>query len=253
MVLLYLCARNPRNTTHQRLDKPLIDLIIPAYNEESSIGLVLADMPWQVVREVVVCNNASTDRTADVAREGGATVVDQPRPGYGSACLAGMAYIAAKPKEEQPDIVVFLDGDYSDHPEELPLLIDPILKQQMDLVIGSRALGTRESGAMQPQQLFGNWLATSLIRLFYNYHFTDLGPFRAIRWRKLLDLDMQDPDFGWTVEMQVKAAKQKLKCTEVPVTYRRRVGVSKVSGTIRGTILAGYKILWTIFKLLWRA
>lgn len=235
------------------MDKPLIDVIIPAYNEESSIGLVLADIPGEWVREVIVCNNASTDRTAEVAREGGATVVDQPRPGYGSACLAGMAHILAKAPEDQPDIVVFLDGDYSDHPEELPLLVVPIMEEGMDLVIGSRSQGEMENGAMQPQQIFGNWLATNLIRLFYNYHFTDLGPFRAIRWRKLLDLEMQDPDFGWTVEMQVKAAKQKLKCTEIPVTYRRRVGVSKVSGTIRGTILAGHKILWTIFKLLWRS
>lgn len=235
------------------MSKPLIDLIIPAYNEESSIGLVLADMPNEWVREVIVCNNASTDRTAEVAKEHGATVVDEPRPGYGSACLAGMAYIQSKGEDEQPDIVVFLDGDYSDHPEELPLLIAPILEKEMDMVIGSRALGQMESGAMQPQQIFGNWLATNLIRLFYNYHFTDLGPFRAIRWQKLLDLEMKDPDFGWTVEMQVKAAKQKYKCTEVPVTYRRRVGVSKVSGTIRGTIMAGYKILWTIFKLLLRA
>lgn len=232
------------------MDQPIIDLIIPAFNEETSIGLVLADIPAAGVREVIVCNNGSTDRTAEVARAGGATVVDEPRPGYGSACLAGIAHIEAKAPEDQPDIVVFLDGDYSDHPEELPLLVAPILENGMDLVIGSRAQGKRENGAMQPQQIFGNWLATNLIRLFYNYHFTDLGPFRAIRWRKLQDLDMQDPDFGWTVEMQVKAAKQKMKCTEIPVTYRRRVGVSKVSGTIRGTILAGHKILWTIFKLL---
>jgi glycosyltransferase involved in cell wall biosynthesis len=231
------------------LKKPLIDLIIPAYNEAASIGLVVGDVPSDWVREIVVCNNASTDRTAEVAKAAGATVVDQPHPGYGSACLAGIAYLRAKPLEEQPDIVVFLDGDYSDHPEELPLLIRPILEDNMDLVIGSRATGERENGAMQPQQIFGNWLATSMIRWFYNYHFTDLGPFRAIRWDKLQQLAMQDPDFGWTVEMQVKAAKQKMKCTEVPVTYRRRVGVSKVSGTVRGTIMAGYKILWTIFKL----
>lgn len=232
------------------MSKPVIDLIIPAYNEEASIGLVVADIPRDWVRDIIVCNNASTDKTAEVAAAGGATVVDQPRPGYGSACLAGMAHIAAKKPSEQPDIVVFLDGDYSDHPEELPLLIKPILEAEMDMVIGSRATGAMESGAMQPQQIFGNWLATNLIRLFYNYHFTDLGPFRAIRWDKLQALDMQDPDFGWTVEMQVKAAKKKLRCTEISVTYRRRVGVSKVSGTIRGTIMAGYKILWTIFKLL---
>ena len=232
------------------MSKPVIDLIIPAYNEEASIGLVVADIPRDWVRDIIVCNNASTDKTAAVAAAGGAIVVDQPRPGYGSACLAGMAHISAKSPSEQPDIVVFLDGDYSDHPEELPLLIKPILDEEMDMVIGSRATGTMESGAMQPQQIFGNWLATNLIRLFYNYHFTDLGPFRAIRWDKLQALEMQDPDFGWTVEMQVKAAKMKLRCTEVSVTYRRRVGVSKVSGTIRGTIMAGYKILWTIFKLL---
>lgn len=231
------------------MSKPLIDLIIPAYNEESSIGLVLADIPWDLVREVIVCNNASTDQTAAVAKAGGATVVDQPRPGYGSACLAGMAHIQAKSPAEQPDIVVFLDGDYSDHPEELPLLLKPIIEEGKDLVIGSRALGDMENGAMQPQQIFGNWLATNLIRLFYNYQFTDLGPFRAIRWDKLQALEMEDPDFGWTVEMQVKAAKAGMACVEIPVTYRRRVGVSKVSGTIRGTILAGHKILWTIFKL----
>lgn len=227
-----------------------IDVIIPAYNEEQSIPLVLGDIPEDWVREVIVCNNASTDTTAEVARAKGATVLDQPRKGYGSACLKGIEYLKNKPETEQPDIVVFLDGDYSDHPEELPVLVQPIIEADYDLVIGSRALGQLESGAMMPQQIFGNWLATSLIKLFYKYEFTDLGPFRAIKWEQLLAIDMRDPDFGWTVEMQVKAAKRGLKCTEVPVTYRRRVGVSKVSGTIRGTILAGYKILWTIFKLL---
>jgi glycosyltransferase involved in cell wall biosynthesis len=231
------------------LTKKKIDVIIPAYNEEASIPLVLGDIPKKWVREVIVCNNASTDFTAEVACAKGATVVDQPRKGYGSACLKGIEYLQNKPKTEQPDIVVFLDGDYSDHPEELPQLVKPIIEEGYDLVIGSRALGQLESGAMMPQQIFGNWLATTLIKVFYKYEFTDLGPFRAIKWEALLALDMQDPDFGWTVEMQVKAAKQGLKCTEIPVTYRRRVGVSKVSGTIRGTILAGYKILWTIFKL----
>lgn len=231
------------------MKRPVIDVIIPAYNEELSIGHVLADIPADWVREVIVCNNASTDRTAEVARSAGATVVDQPRKGYGSACLAGIAYLQAKPAAEQPEVVVFLDGDYSDHPEELPTLIAPMLEDSMDMVIGSRATGQRENGAMQPQQIFGNWLATNLIRLLYGYEFTDLGPFRAIRWESLLAMEMQDPDFGWTVEMQVKAAKHQLRCTEVPVTYRRRVGVSKVSGTIRGTVMAGYKILWTIFKL----
>jgi len=232
------------------LTKPIIDVIIPAYNEERSIGLVLADIPQDWVREVIVCNNASTDRTRAVAEEGGATVLDQPKMGYGSACLKGIAYLKEKPAAEQPDVVVFLDGDYSDHPEELPKLLQPIIEKDVDLVIGSRALGSMESGAMMPQQVFGNWLATNLIRLFYGYHFTDLGPFRAIKWQQLLAIRMEDPDFGWTVEMQVKAAKFKLKCEEIAVTYRRRVGVSKVSGTIRGAILAGHKILWTIFKLL---
>ena len=232
------------------MNKPVIDVIIPAYNEEQSIGHVLDDIPKEWVREILVCNNNSTDQTAEVARAHGATVLDQPQKGYGSACLRGIQYLKEKPVNEQPEIVVFLDGDYSDHPEELPLLIEPILSEDYDMVIGSRALGNMEKGAMLPQQVFGNWLATTLIRLFYNYQFTDLGPFRSIKWEKLLAIDMQDPDFGWTVEMQVKAAKYKLKSTEKAVTYRKRIGVSKVSGTIRGTILAGHKILWTIFKLL---
>lgn len=227
-----------------------IDVIIPAYNEEESIKLVLQDMPWDLVREVIVCNNNSTDRTAEVATEHGATVVHQPQKGYGSACLKGIEHITNKSASEQPDIVVFLDGDYSDYPQEMHQLIAPILHQDMDMVIGSRAIGDLEQGAMQPQQIFGNWLATNLIKLIYKYTFTDLGPFRAITWDKLQALKMEDPDFGWTVEMQVKAAKMKFKCTEIPVSYRRRVGISKVSGTIRGSVLAGHKILWTIFKLI---
>ena len=228
--------------------KVIVDVIIPAYNEESSIDKVVRDIPKDLVRDIIVCNNNSSDNTASIARAEGATVVDQPMPGYGNACLKGMAYVADK--DQLPDIIVFLDGDYSDHPEEMPKLIKPIVEDGVDLVIGSRALGNMENGAMMPQQIFGNWLATSLIRLFYKYEFTDLGPFRAIRYDKLMQINMQDRDFGWTVEMQVKAAKLGLKCTEVPMTYRRRIGVSKVSGTIRGTILAGHKILWTIFKLL---
>ena len=232
------------------MGKPIVDVIIPAYNEEQSIGMVLENIPREVVRDVLVCNNASTDNTAAVATAKGAIVLDQPQKGYGSACLKGIEFITAKAKEDQPDIIVFLDGDFSDHPEELPDLIAPIVEQNMDMVIGSRVLGDMERGAMMPQQIFGNWLATNLIRLFYNYNFTDLGPFRALKWSSLQQLEMADPDFGWTVEMQVKAAKQKMKCIEIPVSYRRRIGVSKVSGTIRGTILAGHKILWTIFKLL---
>ncbi len=226
----------------------IIDVVIPAYNEEASISLVLNDIPDTLVREVIVCNNASTDRTREVALQSGATVLDQPRKGYGSACLKGLEYIAQK--EVKPDIIVFLDADYSDHPEEMSEVVRPIVEENQDMVIGSRALGHMEEGAMMPQQIFGNWLATNLIKLIYKYHFTDLGPFRAIRYDRLCDLEMKDPDFGWTVEMQVKAAKKGLRCTEVPVSYRKRIGVSKVSGTIRGTVLAGHKILWTIFKLL---
>jgi len=231
------------------MPKPIIDVIIPAYNEEGSIGKVVADIPKELVRHILVCNNASTDNTKEVAQSNGATVVDQPLKGYGNACLKGIEFLKNLPSENQPDIVVFLDGDYSDHPEEMPKLVQPILENNMDMVIGSRAMGNKEKGSMTPQQVFGNWLATTLIRWFYGYKFTDLGPFRAITWEKLMLINMQDRDFGWTVEMQVKAAKKKLKCTEVPMTYRRRIGVSKVSGTIKGTIMAGYKILWTIFKL----
>lgn len=224
-----------------------VDVIIPAFNEEKSIGKVVKDIPeW--VRDIIVCNNASTDETSDVAKAAGATVVDQPSPGYGNACLKGMEYIDQK--DADPDIVVFIDGDYSDYPEQMGMLVRPIVKEGYDMVIGSRALGELQRGSMTPQQIFGNWLATNLIKLIYNYQFTDLGPFRAIRWDKLKEIGMKDKDYGWTVEMQVKAAKHKLKCTEVAVDYRKRIGVSKVSGTIKGTILAGHKILWTIFKLI---
>lgn len=224
-----------------------IDVIIPAFNEEQSIGKVVNDIPdW--VRNIIVCNNASTDQTGDVAKAAGATVVDQPQAGYGSACLKGIEYIMQA--NEDPDVVVFVDGDYSDYPEQMGSLVRPITEDGYDLVIGSRALGNLERGSMTPQQVFGNWLATNLIKMIYNYQFTDLGPFRAIRWEKLKAIEMKDRDYGWTVEMQVKAAKYKLKCTEVAVDYRKRIGVSKISGTIKGTLLAGHKILWTIFKLI---
>ncbi len=229
-------------------NRPKIDVIIPAFNEENAIGNVLKDIPSDWVREVIVCNNLSTDATVKVAQSQGATVVDAPIKGYGNACLFGLNYVAQK--KEKPDIIVFLDADYSDHPEQLPEVVAPIINDDYDLVIGSRALGNLEKGSMTPQQIFGNWLATNLIRLFYKYHFTDLGPFRAIKYDQLLALDMKDKTYGWTVEMQVKAAKQKMKCIEVPVHYRVRIGFSKVSGTIRGTIGAGQKILWTIFKYL---
>lgn len=225
----------------------VVDVIIPAFNEEKSIAKVVGDIPeW--VREVIVCNNASTDKTKDIASQAGATVVDQPVPGYGNACLKGIEHIESKSKS--PEVVVFLDGDYSDYPEQMVDLVRPIKEQNFDLVIGSRALGDLQQGSMTPQQIFGNWLATNLIKMIYSYQFTDLGPFRAISWASLKKLDMQDRDYGWTVEMQVKAAKYKMRCTEVAVDYRKRIGVSKVSGTIKGTILAGHKILWTIFKLI---
>jgi len=229
-------------------DKTIIDVIIPAYNEEESIQSVVNDIPKDYVRNILVCNNASTDHTGTRAAAAGAIVLDQPLPGYGNACLRGIAYL--EDLEIKPDIVVFLDGDYSDFPEELIDIARPIVEDGYDLVIGSRTTGDLEKGAMMPQQVFGNWLATTLIKMIYNYEFSDLGPFRAIKYDQLMAINMVDKNFGWTVEMQVKAAKQKLKCTEIPVKYRKRIGVSKVSGTIRGTFLAGHKILWTIFKLI---
>lgn len=230
--------------------RPRVHVVIPAYNEEASVGKVVRDIPKDWVEEVIVVNNASTDETERQAREAGATVLREARQGYGFACLKGLDYIAAKPEKEKPDIVVFIDADYSDFPEEMPSLIRPIAEGGYDLVIGSRALGDREQGSMLPQQVFGNWLATTLIKLLYKVEFTDLGPFRSIRYDKLVEIDMKDQTFGWTVEMQVKAAKLGLRCTEVPVQYRKRIGVSKVTGTIYGTVMASYKILWTIFKLL---
>ncbi|MBT3217932.1 MAG: glycosyltransferase family 2 protein [Proteobacteria bacterium] len=223
-------------------------VIIPAFNEQESIGSVVRDIPRDLVDEIVVVNNSSTDKTEEEAKREGATVLREPRRGYGSACLRGIAY--AKTKDPRPDIIVFIDGDYSDHPEQMPRLVAPIVDDAYDLVIGSRALGQRERGAMTPQQVFGNWLATTLIRRFYHVRFTDLGPFRAIRFDKLLALEMVDQTFGWTVEMQLKAAKQGLRCTEVAVDYRKRIGFSKISGTVGGTVRAGYKIIHTIFRYL---
>jgi glycosyltransferase involved in cell wall biosynthesis len=228
--------------------KTNIIAIIPAFNEEQAILKVLADLPGTLLSNVIVVNNKSTDKTAAMAALGGALVVDEPQQGYGYACLRGIKYIAETGL--LPDIIVFLDADYSDHPEELPLLIRPIIEDNADLVIGSRALGKRESGSMTVPQLFGNWLATRLIRMFYQVRYTDLGPFRAIRWESLQQMNMSDKTYGWTVEMQLKAAKYKLKIQEVPVSYRVRIGSSKISGTVKGTVLAGYKIITTIFKYL---
>jgi glycosyltransferase involved in cell wall biosynthesis len=220
-------------------------VIIPAFNEEKAIGQVIAAIPSGIVREIVVCNNNSTDNTALVARAAGAIVIDQKAKGYGHACLAGIRYISSK--LHQPDIVVFIDGDFSDYPQEMQTLITP-LQQGHDLVIGSRTIGKAIRGSMTFTQQFGNWLSTGLIRFLYGHRFTDLGPFRAIWWDKLLLLNMQDTTYGWTVEMQVKALKHHFACIEVPVSYRPRIGKSKISGTIKGSILAGHKIIWTILK-----
>jgi glycosyltransferase involved in cell wall biosynthesis len=223
-------------------------VIIPAFNEENGVGQVLQEISKELVTEIVVVNNASTDNTEKIALQNGATVLRESTPGYGRACLKGIDYLKNLPTP--PAIVIFLDADHSDYPEEIPELIKPILEDKADLVIGSRALGQKESGSMTPQQIFGNWLATRLLKILYKVTFTDLGPFRAIRFSSLLLLDMQDKTYGWTVEMQLKAAKAGLRCVEVPVRYRKRIGFSKISGTVKGTVLAGYKILSTIFKYL---
>ena len=228
--------------------KKVVKVIIPAFNEENGVGSVIREIPKDIVDEIVVVNNASTDETEKVARAAGATVLKEETKGYGRACLKGIDYVSQQ--EVKPNIIVFIDADYSDYPEELPNLIAPILNDGFDLVIGSRAMGQKQKGSMTPQQIFGNRLATSLLRLFYKVKFTDLGPFRAIKYESLIALNMQDKTYGWTVEMQLKAAKQKMKCVEVPVNYRQRIGFSKISGTIKGTIMAGYKIIWTIFKYL---
>ena len=227
---------------------PIIDVIIPAFNEEKSIGKVIGTIP-ALVRHVVVANNNSTDRTAEVATAAGAKVVFEPQKGYGKACLTAMDWV--KQREVQPDILVFLDGDYSDYPQELELLIAPITAGRADLVLGSRAMGEREAGSMTFPQVFGNELATTLMRWMYGARFSDLGPFRAIHWGKLLALGMVDQNFGWTIEMQIKAHQAGLRYQEVAVSYRKRIGVSKVSGSVKGVIGAGYKIIFTIFKY-WR-
>ncbi|MEL7058412.1 MAG: glycosyltransferase family 2 protein [Acidobacteriota bacterium] len=222
-----------------------IDVVLPALDEERSLPLVLGDLPRDRIRRIVVADNGSADRTAEVARELGAEVVPAARRGYGSACLAGLGHLR---DTGAPDIVVFLDADYSDHPDELGQVVAPILSGEADLVIGSRLLGRREPGALLPQARVGNVIACTLIRCLYGHRYTDLGPFRAIRWSALERLDMRDPDFGWTAEMQVKAVRLSLRVVEVPVSYRRRVGVSKITGTVRGSVLAGIKILTTVAR-----
>ena len=225
--------------------KPIIKVIIPAYNEQDSIANVINDIP-KIVDEVIVISNNSTDNTEINAKNAGATVLKEDQKGYGFACLKGMDYISKQ--KIKPEIIVFLDGDYSDYPEQLTEIVAPIINDDIDFVIGSRVKRLRENGSMTPQQVFGNWLATFLMKLFFGAKFTDLGPFRAIKYNKLLALKMQDKTYGWTVEMQLKALKQKLTYVEIPMKYRNRIGVSKVSGTVKGTIFAGIKILSWIFK-----
>ena len=223
----------------------IIKVIIPAYNEQDSIANVIKDIP-KIVDEVIVVSNNSTDHTEINAKNAGATVLQENRKGYGYACLKGMEYISIQ--KNLPNIIVFLDGDYSDYPEQLTEIIAPIVNDDIDFVIGARVKRLREKGSMTPQQVFGNWLATFLMKLFFGAKFTDLGPFRAIKYDELLALNMEDKTYGWTVEMQLKALKQKMTYVEIPVKYRNRIGVSKVSGTVKGTIFAGVKILGWIFK-----
>jgi glycosyltransferase involved in cell wall biosynthesis len=225
---------------------PEIAVIIPAFNEADSITKVLGDIPKGLVGEVVVVDNNSTDATSEKARKAGATVLSEPRLGYGFACLKGLDYLKARSKK--PDIVVFLDADYSDYPKEMASLIKPVIEQDCDLVIGSRSPDRRGKGAMPPHQLLGNWLAVTLIRLVHGARFSDLGPFRAIKFDKLTGLGMKDRTYGWPVEMQLKAVKQGLRICEIPVSYRARIGKSKVSGSVKGSILAGFKIIATIFR-----
>lgn len=224
---------------------PKISLIIPAYNEADAIGQVLAEIP-ESVSEIIVVNNGSTDATPLAAAAAGATVLTENQKGYGHACLKGLEYIAQQ--EERPEIVVFLDGDYSDYPEDLSKIIAPILTEGYDMVIGARVKELRETGSMTPQQIFGNALACWLMKIMFAAKYTDLGPFRAIRYASLLSLHMQDTTYGWTVEMQLKALRNHLKYKEVAVRYKKRIGISKVSGTVKGTIFAGVKILGWIFK-----
>ena len=223
-----------------------IAIVIPVFNEQDGIRNVLEDIPAQLNADIVVVDNGSTDATASVAAEMGARVIQESRRGYGSACLAGIAAVDAA--SNPPEVVVFLDGDYSDHPDEMVDLLGPLLDCGYDLAIGSRSLGNREPGALLPQARFGNWLATRLIRLFFGFRYTDLGPFRAVRLDALKSLGMRDMTFGWTVEMQVRAIQMRLRITEVPVSYRKRIGVSKITGTVSGTFKAGWKILYTIFR-----
>ena len=219
-------------------------VIIPAFNEEKSIGKVISDIPKEYVSEVIVVDNNSTDKTREVAESAGATVLFEPQKGYGAACLKGIAYLENK----KVAIVAFLDGDYSDYPEEIIPMLKLLSEENYDFVLGSRRMGVREKGALPYQSQVGSIIAGFLINLFWGYKFTDLGPFRVIRYNKLIDMKMEDTWFGWTVEMQIKAAIHKLKTKEIAVSYRKRIGKSKVTGTVKGTVMASIIILSTIFK-----
>lgn len=224
-------------------DRKRVSVIIPAINEQDSIGLVIRDIPKHIVSEIIVVDNGSTDRTADTARDAGARVVRENQRGYGAACLRGIA------SADNPDIIVFLDGDYSDYPEEMERIIDPLLKGEADLVIGSRTAGAGSKRALPPHAYWGNRLTAWLINVLYRHQFSDFGPFRAITGKGLTKLGMRDTNYGWTVEMQVKAIIHGLTVIEVPVSYRKRIGTSKVSGTMSGSIKAGMKMLYTVFSL----
>lgn len=231
-------------TQNKEIDYTKIFVVIPAFNEEQSIDKVINDIPYIPRENIIVVNNGSTDKTHQVVESTGATALLEPRKGYGWACLKGCEYV----EKMKGDTIVFLDGDYSDYPEQLLRVVAPIYEQDMDLVIGSRALGTREKGSMTVPQRFGNWLASKLLKSFYGVNYTDLGPFRAIRFESYKSLAMSDKTYGWTIEMQIKAAKKNMKYCEVPVDYKARIGQSKVSGTIKGAVMAGIKIIFAVFK-----
>ncbi|MCC7430307.1 glycosyltransferase family 2 protein [bacterium] len=219
-----------------------VSVIIPAHNEEKAIAKVVSEIKSGFIREIIVVNNASTDKTREIAEKFGAKVVDEPIAGYGSACLKGIASV------NFPKVVLFIDGDASDDLTQIDELVKPILNDECDFVIGSRKLGKAQKGSLTPQQIFGNWLATTLIWLFWKHKYSDLGPFRAIRYSSLLELEMTDKNYGWTVEMQIKALQKNLRIKEIPANYFVRIGFSKISGTVKGVLMAGLKIIYTIFK-----
>lgn len=220
-----------------------VTVIIPVLNEELSIGKVIDAIPRELVDEIICVDNGCTDKSPEIASARGARVVRESKKGYGAACWTGIIHAS------EPDIVVFLDGDLSDHPEEMPLLITPITNNKADFVIGSRITGNREPDALLPHSVFGNWLAAKMLRLFFGIHCTDLGPFRAIRYDRLMELDMQDRRFGWTMEMQAKAAARRYHMLEIPVSYRKRIGKSKITGNILNSCRAGWMIITTCVKV----